>query len=445
MSTAPDPDGHDDQAEPFETRIDSLGIEGDGVSRQSGTALRIRYALPGETILARPLARNRMVAERILTASPDRVVPPCPLFGRCGGCVVQHMSPSASLAWKTRLLTEALQAAGFAIPTNVRSVQSPPAARRRIDLAIRRQAGGVVVGLHVRGAEQVVPMSVCHVLHPILLELVVALPTVLNRLQGLRRAGSIGVNLFDSGPDILLSTDAALGSRDRAILADFAEKQGIPRISWHAETRPAPPEPICLRAPVSHRLSGIGIVPPPGAFLQATREGEAAIVGAVLAGLPERLPHSARVVELYAGCGTIGLPLSEHVGVTAYEGHAAAVASLKSASVGRRLSINQRDLNRQPLSVAELAGAAAIVLDPPHAGAGAQAPRLAGSDVSTIIYVSCNPASLAQDARCLAEAGYHLERLTIIDQFLWSARVESVSVFRRSSRTRRGPMPRPPK
>ncbi len=382
-------------------------------------------------MLARPLPGRGAVAERILTPSPDRTEPPCPLFGRCGGCVVQHMTRPASLAWKTGLVTAALRSAGFTPPSVIGRAQSPPAARRRIDLAIRRDPGGTAVGLHARGTEDIVPMTTCPVLHPALLRLVVDLPLVLNRLQGLRRAGSARINLLDGGPDILLSTDAPLQARDRAILAEFAERHGVPRVSWQPDAGPALPEPVCQRAPVSHRLGGVAVVPPPGAFLQATREGEAAIVAAVLAGLPDRLPRTARVIELYAGCGTIGLPLSEHASILAYEGDPAAVACLKSAAGGRRLQVARRDLGRQPLLARDLTGAAAIVLDPPHGGAGIQIQELPGSGVGTVIYVSCNPAALARDAGHLARSGYVLARLDVIDQFLWSARVESVCVFRK--------------
>ena len=406
--------------------------------------MHVRYALPGETVLARPEARNRIVATAILDAGADRAAPPCPLFGECGGCVLQHMDPAVTLRWKAGLVEAALRGAGFALPAAIQRTQSPPGARRRMDLAVRRGSGGaVVVGLHVRGDERVVPMTRCSVLHPALLELVLALPPVLARLQGLRRTGSANVNLFTSGPDLLLSTDAPLVARDRAILADFAAAHRIPRISWRPETGDALPEPVCNRVPVSHRLGGLAVAPPPGAFLQATPEGEAAIVAAVLAALPDRLPRAARVIELHAGCGTLGLPLSERAGVLAYENDAAAVACLRVAADGRRLSVARRDLNRQPLLAREFAGAAAVVLDPPHGGAAAQIRELAGADVSTIAYVSCNPASLGADAAHLARAGFRLDALAVIDQFLWSARVESVSVFRRPVTPRRGPLPRP--
>ena len=427
----------------FEAQIDSLGSEGDGVSRARDAALHVRYALAGETVLARPIGRHRATTDRVLSASPDRVTPPCALFGSCGGCVTQHLAPAAALDWKTGLVTAALRGAGFEMPARIDAVQSPPRTRRRMDLAVRRGPDGAVIGLHVRGSEQVIALSECHVLHPTLLALIGALQPVLTRLQGLRQAGSLDVNLLETGPDLLLSTDGPLALRDRVILAEFAAGAGIPRIAWTPEAGDLPPEIVCGLEPVSHRLGGAAVSPPPGAFLQATREGEAAIVDAVLAALPDRLPRSARVVELYAGCGTISLPLSDRARVSAFEGDGRAVSCLRAAAGGRRIEVGHRDLNRQPVMAKEMAGAAAIVLDPPHAGAGAQTCEIAASLVPRIIYVSCNPGALAQDGRLLADAGYRLERVTVIDQFLWSARAESVCMFGKPAVVRRGPMPRP--
>lgn len=441
VRSAPDP-----AADPsFTARIDSLGIEGDGVSRERGAPVHVRYALGGETVSARTIGRGRATATEILSPSPDRVVPPCSLFGECGGCVLQHLDRPALLSWKAGLVGDALRNAGFILPTEIKATQSPPQTRRRMDLAVRRGQDGVIVGLHVRGSEDVIALTECHVLVPQLFALIAPLQAVLTRLQGLRRVGSANVNLLDSGPDILLSTDASLVPRDRTILAEFALANGVPRIAWQLEGGRAVPETVCSIAPATHSFSGATLSPPTGTFLQATIEGERAITDAVLAALPARLPRSARVVELYAGCGTISFPLSERARVIAYEGNPLSVGCLRTAGAGRRVEVHLRDLNRQPVMARDFAGATAIVLDPPHSGAGAQARELATSGVPNIIYVSCNPTALAQDARLLAEAGYKLEQVTVIDQFLWSARAESVCLFTKTIPTRRGPLVRPPR
>jgi 23S rRNA (uracil1939-C5)-methyltransferase len=183
-------------------------------------------------------------------------------------------------------------------------------------------------------------------------------------------------------------------------------------------------------------MSGSEVRPPPGVFLQATTEGEAAIIAAVLGGLPAKLSPRTRIAELYAGCGTVTFALAQRARITAFEGDAASVAALKDgvnrAGLGGRIEASQRDLARQPLSAKELSGFTAVVLDPPHAGAAAQVAQVVASAVPTVIYVSCNPSTLSRDAKALHDSGYTLTAATAIDQFLWSARLESVCVFQRT-------------
>jgi 23S rRNA (uracil1939-C5)-methyltransferase len=207
----------------------------------------------------------------------------------------------------------------------------------------------------------------------------------------------------------------------------------LPRVS--AAAGGTVPETVCQLRPALITLSDVQVSPPPGAFLQATAEGERAIVEAVLSGLPAKITSKSRVAELYAGCGTLTFALAKQARVTAFEGDTAAFTALRravnQAALVGRVEAFQRDLARQPLSARELSGYAAVVQDPPHAGAAAQVAQIAASGVATVIYVSCNPATLSRDARTLHAAGYRLAAATGIDQFLWSPRLESVCVFRR--------------
>jgi 23S rRNA (uracil1939-C5)-methyltransferase len=266
--------------------------------------------------------------------------------------------------------------------------------------------------------------------------LMAPLRALLLGLRAIQREGSVVINLLDSGPDMLLRTDAAMTLEDRTALTAFANRHGLPRVS-QARGHDLPETIGLLRPPVT-TLSGVAVRPPPGVFLQATAEGERAIVDAVLAGLPPRITSKTRVAELYAGCGTLTFALCRKVRVSAFEGEAATVAALRQAvnhgAVAGRVDVAQRDLVRQPLSAKELGAFAAVVLDPPHNGASAQIGQVAAAGVASVIYVSCNPATLARDARLLLAAGYELTSATAIDQFLWSARLESVCVFRRSDR-----------
>lgn len=425
-------------------RVALIGAGGDGLGTwPDGRAVYVAFTLPGELVEVRAVGKRgeELAGEAvaIVEASPDRVAPVCRHFGSCGGCSVQHWDGQKYREWKAGLLGAALRRAGFGEVALASFVAAEAGARRRADLAIRRVGGSIVLGLHRAQSAEVIGLVECPVLHPDLARLLGPLRTCLARLEGLRRVGSAVVNLLDSGADFLLYTDAALTAADRTILADFARAQAMPRISWApaagARNDHDGAEPLAALRPARTRLSDAEVVAPPGAFLQASAAGEAAIVAAVLAGLPERLPARAQVAELYAGCGSLTFALARQVRVAAFEGDAPAVAALRTAAgqagLGGRITITQQDLARRPVLAEEFARFAAIVLDPPFAGAAAQIAQIAASAVRRVIYVSCNPATLARDAAVLRAAGFMVLAATPIDLFLWSARLESVVVFAR--------------
>lgn len=351
----------------------------------------------------------------------------CVHYGVCGGCAVaDHASVD-----KAEMLRAALARAGYVDAPVAPLVSVPPGSRRRVDLAVARAADGqITLGLHRSRGTEVVDMTECLLLEPRLFLLLAPLRVLLRSLQGLRRAGSVLVNWLDDGPDVLLRLDAPWTGPDRARMIDFARANRVLRIAVAAEK--GEPEPVAVLAPPVITLSGVAVEPAPGAFLQASAAGEAAIIAAVLAGLP-KLTGKARVVELYAGIGTLTFALAAQARVEAYEGFAPAVAAqeaaLRRANLAGRISVSLRDLARRPLLVAELVGRAAVVLDPPFAGAGPQMKNLVASGVSRVIYVSCNPAALAADAVALRRAGYEVLAATPIDQFLYSDNLESVVVF----------------
>lgn len=357
----------------------------------------------------------------------SRSDPPCPHFGVCGGCTLQDWQDEAYIAHKCDLLATALRRAGFSDTELAMPARTGPGERRRIDLAVRRTRDGVVLGLHRQRSGEVVDLTTCVVLHPTLVALFPPLKEMLSRLHAFRREASVIANLLDSGADLLLRTDAPLDIGDRIALTEFARAHSLPRIAWAQEK--GEPEPIAVLRPPTTSLSGVQISPPPGAFLQASQSGEAAIVRTVL----DASPSKGRVAELFAGCGTITFALAQHGRVSAWEGDAASVAALRAAAnhagLAGRITITQRDLARQPLQPKELAGFAAVVLDPPFAGAAAQVATIAAAKLPVVIYVSCNPATLSRDARLLRQAGYGLKSATAIDQFLWSERLESVVTF----------------
>jgi 23S rRNA (uracil1939-C5)-methyltransferase len=424
--------------EPALLPIERIGSEGDGIAHlPDGTPLYIPFTLPGETVSAHP-TRSRgdgwhAIAGIIENPIEARVDPPCRHFGRCGGCVLQHWRDADYRTWKSGLLSHAVRQAGFTPPDPLPFIPGLPGERRRIDFAVRRAGGRIILGLHEQRSSDVVDLTDCLVLHPTLMTLMTPLRALLQSLRAIQREASVVINLLTSGPDMLLRTDAALTVDDRTALTEFANANGLPRVS-QARGNDVPETVALLRPPITS-LSGTSIRPPPGAFLQATTEGERAIIDAVLHGLPTKTTSKTRIAELYAGCGTLTFALAGKLRVAAFEGDTATVTALKQAinqgGLAGRVETFQRDLARQPISTKELAAFAAVVLDPPHNGASAQIGQIAAAGVPIVIYVSCNPATLSRDARMLQTAGYQLAATTAIDQFLWSARLESVTVFRR--------------
>ncbi len=331
---------------------------------------------------------------------------------------------------KSLLLAKALQKAGFPDAPIAPLVEIPLYTRRRVDLGATRNGIVIALGLHKTKSAEVVDMLECVLLTPQIFALLAPLRVLLRSLEAFRRTGSVMINWLDSGPDILFRLDAELSAPDRRRLIDFGKAHNVLRVSFAKGDAPA--ELVAQLAPPVITLSGVAVQPAPGAFLQASAAGEGSIVAAVLAGLPKLTPKS-RIVELFAGIGTLTFALAQQARVEAYEGAAEAVAAheaaLRAHGLAGRIVLAQRDLARRPLQAADMAGCKALVLDPPYAGAAAQMRFLVAAAVPRIIYISCNPDALSRDAFTLHRAGYKILTATPIDQFPYSENLESVVVY----------------
>lgn len=414
--------------ETVELEIRKLGASGDGVA---DGPLFVPGALPGERVRAQRFGKDRARAVEILTKSPDRVEPPCPHFHSCGGCAVQHLAEAPYVAWKQGLLVAALSARGLDIkPAPMLRIAG--GTRRRAELSALRTQGGVTLGFHTEGSGELVDIQSCLVLLPKIVALLPALRAFLADFLRPAETFDIHVTAADNGIDLLL-TGRSPDARKRASLADFAAANGIVRIAWRRETGEEP-EIVVLHESPRVSFGTVEVVPPPGAFLQATRPAELAIASEIAASVG----RAKRIVDLYAGLGTFSFPLTGRV--HAVEGDAAASAAMQAGARAGfragRVTCEARDLERRPLLVEELDEYDAAIFDPPREGAREQATYLAASSVPVVVAVSCNPASFARDARVLVDGGYTLARVVPVDQFLWTGHLELVATFTKPKKAR---------
>lgn len=399
--------------------VERLGHLGDGIA--PGPVF-VPMTLPGEVVEG-DVVDGRMAEPKIVTPSPDRVRPVCPHYRACGGCSLMHASDGFVAGWKADVVRTALAAQGLDAPFRP-VVTSPPQSRRRATLSGRRTKKGALVGFHGRASGTIVEIPGCQLLHPALMAALPLLAEVTT--LGASRKGEVALTatVSEGGLDLSVSDGKPLDQSLFSTLAGLAERTGLARIVWNGE-------PVVTRSPATQRFGLARVVPPAGAFLQATGAGEAALVGAVV----EAVGGARRIADLFAGAGTFSLPLAGRAEVHAVEGEAAMLAALvagwRQAEGLHRVTTEARDLFRRPLLSDELKRFDAVVIDPPRAGAEAQARELAGSGVQVIAAVSCNPVTFARDARILSDAGFAIDWVQVVDQFRWSPHVELAARFSR--------------
>lgn len=397
--------------------ISRLGLHGDGIAPGPIYAAR---TLPGEEIRGE-ITGDRIADPKIVTPAPERVKAPCAHYARCGGCAVQHAEDAFVAAWKTQVVTDALAAHGLSAP--LRPIQtSPPRSRRRATISGRRLKKGTLLGFHTRASDTIVDIPGCEVLAP---EITAALPALAEFLPilGSRKGElALAVTASEAGLDLDIRGGKPLDEALRLSLTALAQRLGLARLSLEGEVF------LTLRAP-AQTFGPATVTPPPGAFLQATAHGEAALLAAVT----EAVGPAKRIADLFAGCGTFALPLARRAEIHAVEGDAAMLAALdagwRKAAGLARVTTETRDLFRRPLLPDELAKFDAVVIDPPRAGAEAQTQALAEAQTARIAAVSCNPVTFARDAKTLCAAGYRLQWVQVVDQFCWSPHVELAAAF----------------
>lgn len=425
-----------------------LGGQGHGVlDLDDGTRAYVPFALPGERVAAKlgPERGDGFAAQlvEVEMASPERVDPPCPHFHACGGCNLQHWQQQPYQAWKRAKLVSALQRRDWsaeeaeAIVTPLVSV--PRQSRRRAEFVARRAGKRVVLGFHEVESRRVVDVEACEVSRPALLVPLPRLRQALAKLLAEGRSLDIKLTETETGLDALFTGPLTLDGAVRQDMAELAAELGIARLCWRAGMDKTP-EILAQTALPRIRFGTVAVSLPPGGFLQATAEAEAAMAERMMAALPAA--SGLRLADLFSGCGAFALRLAAagH-NVQAYDADRPAITALTAAANAQQLASHVkaelRDLERRPLLAADLKKLDAVLLDPPRVGARIQAAAIADAVAAKaappmVLMAACDPNSFARDARLLVAAGYRLEQATPIDQFLWTPHLELVAVFRRT-------------
>lgn len=406
-----------------------IAAKGDGVTASGRFAWG---SAPGDLLLPDGTVRP----------GPHHATPVCRHFGRCGGCQLQQLDEATLTDFVAARVANASASQQLGAREIAAPHLSPPGTRRRASLRAESSAGRVVIGYREAGSHRLVELAECPVLVPEFVALLPPLRKMLIKLgqsgvkrggkrggkgaQGLARmAADIDLAMTEQGVDLGIKGLAAEGLAITEALLEFAQANALARLVLDQGYGP---EALWEPVPVTVSLSGVSVPFPPGGFLQATADGEAALASAVR----EWLGDAPAVADLFAGLGTFAFALAgPATKVLAVEAARDAHLACKAAAgrTQRPVHALHRDLFRNPLLVDELNRFDAVVLDPPRAGARDQIERLADSTVGRIVYISCNPSSWARDAAMLVAGGYVLQELRPVGQFRWSTHVELASLF----------------
>jgi len=428
--------------------IESLDMEARGIARREGKVVFVEGALPGERVTVQTLRRKPSYeiarVDAVLRESSQRVVPRCPHFGVCGGCAMQHLDAAAQVAVKQRALEDTFWHVGKLKPARILPPLHGPTwgyrYRARLSVRVVPKKGGVLVGFHERKSSYVADMRTCHVLPPHAAALLMPLRAMVAALSAPDRMPQIEVAVGDACTVLVLRHLLPLTDGDLAVLRAFAREHGV--IWWLQPKGPDtahPLEPGDADA-LAYRLPEFGLRMPfrPTDFTQVNHAINRTLVSRAL-GLLDVRPQD-RVADLFCGLGNFTLPLAtrarEVVGV---EGSKALTDRALEAAARHGLSqrtsfatLNLFEVDADWLRA--LGRFDRMLIDPPREGAQAVAQALAqlapDERPARIVYVSCNPATLARDAAILAhEGGYALRSAGVINMFPHTGHVESIAVF----------------
>lgn len=428
-----------------ELKIERLSHDLRGMAYADGVTWFVEGALPGETILARELARRQQLVDAeavdILSAATGRVVPACEYYGRCGGCSLQHVEHAEQVLLKQQILLGQLARIGKVKPATVAAplLSSPWAYRRRARLACKwsSQEKHLALGLRERHSQQIVEIRHCAVLVPALEVLLEPLRSCLSRWSQPRQLGHVELLAADNGAGVLLRVLAQPSEVDVALLHGLSVTTGASVFLQLEEKRA--PHYLCgpqQSLSVGHECSGAVLDCMPGDFVQGNAAVNEQLVGAVLAAIQ---PVATDVVlEAFCGLGNFTVPLASRVAsVVALEVSEVMLARARQSAVAGTIRWQACDLDAFDPAALQLPQANKILLDPPRDGAQAFCRSMPVDAVERVVYVSCNPSTLARDAAILAERGFALDRIALVDMFPQTSHIEALAVFLRDEKLAR--------
>lgn len=403
--------------------IECLGHRGEGILTLRERTIYIPLTVPGDRVRI-AYAGERGTLLDILEPGPTRVPAPCPHFGPCGGCQLQHLSEAAYEAFKSDGIKAALAQRGV-VAAIAPLARVPLATRRRATLGVSRTGKSIILGFHEGQSHTLSNIETCLVLAPPLAATLGPLHAWLGEILPAHARGNVHLTLAANGIDIDLALEKGHWREDAASIARRAvlpPALGIVRLTIDGAV-------AAQLAPPQVTFDDIAVALPPRAFLQPTQGGEALLQQWVREGVGD----ARRIADLFCGLGTFALPLARGAAVLAVDAQEQSLAALSIAARRHQglkpVTVERRDLMRSPVPAAALKGFDAVVFDPPRAGAALQAGEIARAGIPRVVAVSCSPATFARDAKMLIDHGYALDWLRPLDQFPFTAHIELVAQF----------------
>ena len=424
--------------------IKHIGSRGEGISHLSTEVNNkvnnytyfIPFTLPDEIVIVKPtLATSEGIRANLVeikSGSPKRTDPKCKHFFQCGGCLLQHWNFEDYSSWKADKISNPILK--ISQTTTIKKIKtSSIKSRRHAKFKAKKYKSNTIIGFNEYRSKFITKIEKCIIIDPKLQNLIHDLDKPLHKLLDIGDEIDIHANLLDYGVDLIITGIYKTDYHKLKIFVDSLSKSSV--IRFHRKLEDNTYELLLSKdlSSLTNKSFSCITFPPPGGFLQATIEGENAILESVMQGLNEN-KKTKLICELFCGSGTITLPLLKKTyQIDAFELDKDSLKSVniaaKKESFGSRVKTKVRDLKNFPLTSFELSKYDAIIVDPPRSGAKLQFLNIARSNVPLIVSISCNINTFVRDAKMLIESNYELKWVQPIDQFLFSAHVELVAIF----------------